>query len=226
MINRKQRCVRDGALASLLENERCQDLQEYQLAWPLQNLEIVEDQTNALQPVRTLMWPTQLLKRPNGTSWKWTSTWNKYNLCLQLLKRMQVFGSHLYLPVGMGTVLEGLLALHHKTCLLPRKLAIASCVTPSFYMCKVCMASFLAWSSLDPLISAVGSSVVKGAEGLKCRQAHGAWHPRCTPVPQGAALDSDWMCRCFLPGGFLEVNLDLKQFLFTPPCGLPKRDKS
>ena len=30
MINRKQRCVRDGALASLLENERCQDLQEYQ----------------------------------------------------------------------------------------------------------------------------------------------------------------------------------------------------
>ena len=25
MINRKQRCVRDGALASLLENERCQD---------------------------------------------------------------------------------------------------------------------------------------------------------------------------------------------------------
>lgn len=27
-----------------------------------------EDQTNALQPVRTLMWPTQLLKRPNGTS--------------------------------------------------------------------------------------------------------------------------------------------------------------
>ena len=26
MINRKQRCVRDGAIASLLENERCQDI--------------------------------------------------------------------------------------------------------------------------------------------------------------------------------------------------------
>ena len=38
------------------------------LAWPrLQTLEIVEDQTNALQPVRTPMWPTQLLKRPNAT---------------------------------------------------------------------------------------------------------------------------------------------------------------
>ena len=39
--------------------------------------------------------------------------------------------------------------------------------------------------------ASVGSSVVKGAEGLKCRQAHGAWHQRCTPVHQGAAaLDS------------------------------------
>lgn len=41
MINRKQRCVRDGALASLLENERCQDLQEYQQVLHGHNLEIV-----------------------------------------------------------------------------------------------------------------------------------------------------------------------------------------